>query len=167
MAFSVCVRTAGFAGFRRIGKDPRTVPGIFSASLVQYSPFSTRPGCRPPIEVFATSPAGVCVIAGSKVRDGCPRFPGFPVEFGGVDGLHAAFLTESRTRGPVWCCVTGNPGTPERTWAEKDMFRMLFLGPARDLLAIEQKQLWASPVFFGPGTPWRTWGTRPIPSTLL
>ncbi len=21
------------------------------------------------------------------------------------------FLSESRTRGPVWCCVTGNPGT--------------------------------------------------------
>jgi hypothetical protein len=25
--------------------------------------------------------------------------PGFPVEFGGVGELHAAFLTESRTRG--------------------------------------------------------------------
>jgi hypothetical protein len=27
------------------------------------------------------------------------RYPGFPVEVGGVGGLHAAFLTESRTRG--------------------------------------------------------------------
>jgi hypothetical protein len=26
-------------------------------------------------------------------------FPGFPVEFVGVDELHAAFLNESRTRG--------------------------------------------------------------------
>jgi hypothetical protein len=26
-------------------------------------------------------------------------FPGFPVEIVGVGGLHAAFLTESRTRG--------------------------------------------------------------------
>jgi hypothetical protein len=29
-------------------------------------------------------------------------FPGFPVELVGVGGLHAAFLNESRTRGPVW-----------------------------------------------------------------
>jgi hypothetical protein len=38
--------------------------------------------------------------------------PGFPVEVGCVVELHAAFLTESRTRNPVWCCVTGNPGRP-------------------------------------------------------
>jgi hypothetical protein len=31
--------------------------------------------------------------------------PGFPVEFGGVGELHAAFLTESRTRGHVRCSV--------------------------------------------------------------
>jgi hypothetical protein len=29
------------------------------------------------------------------------RYPGFPVEFGGVADLHAAFLNESRTRGHV------------------------------------------------------------------
>jgi hypothetical protein len=29
------------------------------------------------------------------------RYPGFPVEFGGVGNLHAAFLNESRTRGHV------------------------------------------------------------------
>jgi hypothetical protein len=23
------------------------------------------------------------------------------------------------------------------------------------------------PVFFGPGTPWRTWGTRPVPAHFL
>jgi hypothetical protein len=45
-----------------------------------------------------------------------PRYPGFPVEVGGVAELHAAFLNESRTRGPVWCSVTGNPGTLGRTW---------------------------------------------------
>jgi hypothetical protein len=38
------------------------------------------------------------------------QVPGFPVEVGGVVELHAAFLNESRTRGPVWCSVTGNPG---------------------------------------------------------
>jgi hypothetical protein len=31
--------------------------------------------------------------------------PGFPVEFGGVGASHAAFLTESRTRGRVRCSV--------------------------------------------------------------
>ena len=40
--------------------------------------------------------------------DGCPTFPGFPVEVGGVVALYAAFLNESRTRGRVRCCVTGN-----------------------------------------------------------
>jgi hypothetical protein len=38
------------------------------------------------------------------------RCPGFPVEFGGVGDLHAAFLNESRTRGHVQRCVAGNPG---------------------------------------------------------
>ena len=45
-----------------------------------------------------------------------PTYPGFPVEVGGVVELHAAFLKESRTRGPVWCFLTGNPGALGRTW---------------------------------------------------
>jgi hypothetical protein len=39
------------------------------------------------------------------------RYPGFPVGIGGVGELHAAFLTESRTRGRVQRFVAGNPGT--------------------------------------------------------
>ena len=38
-------------------------------------------------------------------------FPRIPVEFYGVDELHAAFLTESRTRGPVMCSVAGIRGS--------------------------------------------------------
>jgi hypothetical protein len=38
-------------------------------------------------------------------------YPGFPVELGGVVELHAPFLTERRTRGPVLCCVAGNPAS--------------------------------------------------------
>jgi hypothetical protein len=38
------------------------------------------------------------------------RAPGFPVGIGGVGELHAAFLTESRTRGRFQCKVAGNPG---------------------------------------------------------
>ena len=38
-------------------------------------------------------------------------FPGFPVELGGAGELHAPFFTERRTRGPVLCCVAGNPGS--------------------------------------------------------
>jgi hypothetical protein len=37
-------------------------------------------------------------------------FPGFPVELGVISELHAAFLNESRTRGPLWCRAVGNPG---------------------------------------------------------
>jgi hypothetical protein len=39
------------------------------------------------------------------------RNPGFPVDIGGVGELHAAFLTESRTRCRFQCSVAGNPGT--------------------------------------------------------
>jgi hypothetical protein len=39
------------------------------------------------------------------------RYPGFSVEVGGAGELHAAFFTESRTRGRVPCCVAENPGS--------------------------------------------------------
>jgi hypothetical protein len=39
-----------------------------------------------------------------------PHTPGFPVKFGGVDELYAAFLNESRTRGRFSVPRTGNPG---------------------------------------------------------
>jgi hypothetical protein len=38
----------------------------------------------------------VCTYLQEKEKGGAS--PGFPVEFGGVGELHAAFLTESRTR---------------------------------------------------------------------
>jgi hypothetical protein len=53
-----------------------------------------------------------------------PTYPGFPVEVDGVVELHAAFLNESRTRGPVWCCVTGNPGTLGRTWGTHPLLNL-------------------------------------------
>src|SRR5271156_4933947 len=58
----------------------------------------------------------VCVASKNFSRNG-PRncrslgFPGFPVELGGVGELHAPFLTERRTRGPVLCGVSVNPGS--------------------------------------------------------
>jgi hypothetical protein len=39
------------------------------------------------------------------------RYPGFPVELGGVGAVHAPFFTEGRIRGLVQCGVAGNPGT--------------------------------------------------------
>jgi hypothetical protein len=39
------------------------------------------------------------------------RYPGFPVDLGGVGAIHAPFFTEGRTRGLVQCSVAGNPGT--------------------------------------------------------
>src|SRR5271155_5538797 len=35
--------------------------------------------------------------------------PGFPVELGGFDELHAPFFMERRTRGSLQCSVAGNP----------------------------------------------------------
>ncbi len=39
-----------------------------------------------------------------------PHTPGFPVELGGADELHAAFLKESRTRVCPSEPLAGNPG---------------------------------------------------------
>ena len=52
-------------------------------------------------------------LCGSRGAQQVPplRYPGFPVELGGVGELHAAFFTESRTRGYVQRCVAGNPGS--------------------------------------------------------
>ena len=49
---------------------------------------------------------------GREVEQQVPplRYPGFPVEVGGVGELNAALLTESRTRVRWWCRVAGNPG---------------------------------------------------------
>ena len=50
---------------------------------------------------------------------------------------------------------TGAPRSPQRTWAENDMFRLL-------LLFDFAKAMVGFALLFGPGTLWRTWGTRPV-----
>jgi hypothetical protein len=61
------------------------------------------------VAVLHVKKAAHCLV----LRNRKSGYAGFPVEVGGVVELHAAFLEESRTRGPVWCCVTGNPDTPD------------------------------------------------------
>jgi putative intracellular protease/amidase len=53
------------------------------------------------VQLFVSCP--FVVIA--SLRSDSIGNPGFPVEVGGVGEPHAAFLTESRTREPVWCHV--------------------------------------------------------------
>jgi hypothetical protein len=53
-------------------------------------------------------------------------FPGFPVELGGAGEFHAPFLTESRTRGPVLCCVAGNPASLGMTKGKVVVFSFAF-----------------------------------------
>jgi hypothetical protein len=48
-----------------------------------------------------------------------PRYPGFPVEVGGVDKLHAAFLNESRTRCRRLAQRSRKSGTLGRTWGTR------------------------------------------------
>jgi acyl-coenzyme A synthetase/AMP-(fatty) acid ligase len=60
----------------------------------------------------------------SATWDLVTRSPGFPVGVGGAEGLHAAFFTESRTRGHVRHSVAGNPGSvfgAEETIAWSDL----------------------------------------------
>jgi hypothetical protein len=50
--------------------------------------------------------------------------PGFPVKFGDKDKLYAAFLNESRTRGPLLVARTGNPGISlvfREVWDSEDL----------------------------------------------
>jgi hypothetical protein len=50
---------------------------------------------------FSSTPASK--LAGDPGLEEKPR-PKFPVRLGGVDELHAAFLTESCTRDSFWSC---------------------------------------------------------------
>jgi hypothetical protein len=47
----------------------------------------------------------VVVAQGPYCKSNGGASPGFPVGFGGINELHAAFLTESRTREHGWCRV--------------------------------------------------------------
>jgi hypothetical protein len=117
------------------------------------------------------------------------HIPGFPVEFGGVGDLRAAFFKESRTRGRCLAPRAGNPGSRERRARYGPPVSCGKTGSCTSRVVIPpkpkdglngapipsiccwvwQKPWWASPVFFGPRTPprqagagWRTWGTRPV-----
>src|ERR1700677_16962 len=54
----------------------------------------------------------------------------------------------------------GAPGSPQRTWAENDMFRLLFLSLS-GFAGRYRKTLVGFAHLFSPGTLGRTWGTRP------
>jgi hypothetical protein len=45
-----------------------------------------------------------------RLADPPLRYPGFPVQLGGMGEFHAAFFTESRIRGIMRCRDVGNPG---------------------------------------------------------
>ena len=53
----------------------------------------------------------VCVRTKRKPQISPLRYPGFPVDVGGVGKHHAPFFKERRTRGLVQRRVAGNPGT--------------------------------------------------------
>src|SRR5271156_3628689 len=92
----------------------------FQPSLRDYSSLTAQP--RTPS--FGLRPG---------LSSGRP-FPGFPVELGGFDKLHAPFLTERRTRGLVQRCVAGNPGSPDFLWnlvALANFMRLSLLKVAR------------------------------------
>src|ERR1700689_1003200 len=87
---------------------PRRSPWALMAGMAS----STPPNCKPNAPPNMPQPSPRLTLLLSKRR--FPRYPpgrakalplytppGFPVEFVGVDELHAAFLNESRTRGRV------------------------------------------------------------------
>jgi hypothetical protein len=77
------------------GPPPSTLSSRPKRSAVEgsavYVHGETEPGGDSP------TPHSLCPKAELQVPP--RRYPGFPVEFGGVGELHAAFFTESRTRG--------------------------------------------------------------------
>ena len=70
---------------------------------------SLRQAAREKWRGFARSLVGR--LFGGKAHCRSLGYPRIPVKFYGVDELHAAFLTESRTRGPVMCSVAGIRGS--------------------------------------------------------
>jgi hypothetical protein len=75
-----------------------TVNGKFSQAATKFAEDpatffggETEPGCD--------SPTALSLCPKAKLQAPPLRYPGFPVELGGAGELHAAFLTESRTRG--------------------------------------------------------------------
>ena len=54
------------------------------------------------------------VVSGGALQIPPLRSPRFPVEIRGVEEELAPFFTERRTRGPCWCCVTGNRGRDDK-----------------------------------------------------
>jgi hypothetical protein len=77
-----------------------------------------------------------------------------------MDDLHAAFLNESRTRVCLWSPVQ-EIRIPGPIMICFDCFSWPCVGFAGQH---DKKLWWASPLFFGPRTLRRTWGTRPAPS---
>jgi hypothetical protein len=57
---------------------------------------------------FSAAPT---VLGSFSLTFGGRPSPGFPVELSGLGKVHAPFLTERRTRGPVLCYVAGNPAS--------------------------------------------------------
>jgi hypothetical protein len=92
-----------------------------------------------------------------------PAYSGFPVELVGAGEVHAAFLNESRTRRCGW-----SPVQEIRIHGPKTMFFQsppsMYQGscPQQQPFVRRTETLEGlRPVFFGPCTLGRTWGTRP------
>src|SRR5271156_327191 len=59
--------------------------------------------------------------------------------------------------------VAPRAGNPD-TWADNDLFPLLSLCRLRSVVDVVRTLEGLRPVFFGPCTPRRTWGTRPFPA---
>jgi hypothetical protein len=81
--------------------NPEFAPNDTGASRPR---FSGAPTALRSFSGLSPSPSGL----GS--RFGGRPSPGFPVELGGFDELHAPFFMERRKRGSLQCSVAGNPG---------------------------------------------------------
>ena len=129
---------------------------------------------------WGSSTVGVIVVTvvGAKNQTSIPwtgapcspkRTPGFPVEFPGVDELHAAFLNESRTRICWWRPVQEirdhGPKKTGRSPPNAFCYVARCCGLEQEVLRHGVKALEES--VFGPCTLRRTWGTRPEPTTVV
>ena len=93
----------------------------------------------------------VNVTGSSGTMTGAPCSPEFPVELVGA-GYFMRLSPQKAAHVVVGWAAYGKFGSHQRTWVEYEFFECSH--------SISKSNRWASPVFFGPRTLVRTWGTR-------
>ena len=142
-------------------------PGIRHCSRNADAKFCDGLGGRRSDSSYALRLAGVCVWF---PREGRVDLAYFSLEMGDHRCRPLSASDESRVRGKEQWSPTSREkraryGAPDPLRRNQRQAPLECLCHPSSICVIEQMRSWGlRPIVFGPGTLWRTWGTRPIPS---